>query len=148
MVPNNTHLGARGAYSGREFDPDLAGGPLRDLYNDKIKFTDRGIDVVEKHTARFGPDEANQYMIDRLRKIASGEIEPTQVDRNFYSHELREYVRYRRLGWETGQPVDLMQQRNLWNNTHTATLEEYRIPGPNTDPYLYHPEAIKLMEGF
>ncbi|WP_217990197.1 hypothetical protein [Pseudomonas indica] len=148
LVPNNTHLGARGAYSGREFDPDLAGGPLRDLYNDKIKFTDRGIDVVEKHTARFGPDEANQYMIDRLRKIASGEIEPTQVDRNFYSHELREYVRYRRLGWETGQPVDLMQQRNLWNNTHTATLEEYRIPGPNTDPYLYHPEAIKLMEGF
>ncbi len=87
-------------------------------------------------------------MIDRLRQIANGGVEATVVDRNFYSHELREYVRYRQLGWETGQPTDVMQQRNLWNNTHTATLEEYGIKGPNTDPYLYHPEAIKLMGGF
>ena len=84
-------------------------------------------------------------MIDRLRGISEGSIDATTVDQNFYTHELREYVRYRRLGWEAGQPIDLMEQRNLWNNAHTATLEEYGIRGPNTDPHLYHPEAIKLM---
>lgn len=36
---------------------------------------------------------------------------------------------------------------NLWNNAHTATLEEYRNVRPRTDPQLYHPEAIKLMGG-
>ena len=146
-VPDKNVFGARGTYSGRDFDPELAGGPLRDLYNDKIKFTDRGIDVVEKHTARFGPDDANQYMIDRLRQISRGEIEATQVDRNFYSHELREYVRYRRLGWEKGAPSNIDEAHDLWNNTHTATLEEYRIQG-NPDPQLYHPEAMKLWGEF
>ncbi|MET0089709.1 MAG: hypothetical protein ABW068_06760 [Candidatus Thiodiazotropha sp.] len=84
--PDKTAYGARGKYSGRDFDPEQAGGPLRDLNNDNIKFTDKGVDIVEKHTSRFGPDDANQHMIDRLRQISRGEIEPTQVDRNFYSH--------------------------------------------------------------
>jgi hypothetical protein len=141
-------LGARGAFSTREFDPALAGGPLRDLSADRILITERGVAVVEKHNARFGPDRANHYMIGRLRGIANGEISPTAVDRKFYSHELREYVRYRRLGWESGQPAGADASYNLWNNAHTATLEEYRIVGPNTNSQLYHPEAIKLMGDF
>lgn len=76
-------------------------------------------------------------MIRRLRRIASGEIEATQADLNFYTHELREYVRYRRLGWEDGQPSDPMASRELWNDTHTATLEDYRLH----DGELYHPDA-------
>jgi hypothetical protein len=144
---NTGFSGARGTFSTREFDPSLAGGPLRDLSADSIKFTERGISVVEQHTARFGPDAANEYMIDRLRQISRGEIEATAVDRNFYSHELREFVRYRQLGWEAGQPGDPMAAYRLWNNAHTATLEEYRILGPITDTSLYQPNAIKLMEG-
>jgi hypothetical protein len=58
-------------------------------------------------------------MIDRLRLIANGDIPATQIDRNFYSHELREFVRYRRLGWENGLPADKNLQLSLWNNTHT-----------------------------
>jgi hypothetical protein len=141
-------LGARGAFSAREFDPALSGGPLRNLSADRILITKRGVAVVEKHTARFGPDAANRYMIGRLRGIANGEISPTAVDRNFYSHELREYVRYRRLGWESGKPDGADASYNLWNNAHTATLEEYRIIGPNTNLQLYHPEAIKLIGDF
>jgi hypothetical protein len=141
-------LGARGAFSTREFDPALAGGPLRELSADRILITERGVAVVEEHAARFGPDAANHYMIGRLRGIVNGEISPTAVDRNFYSHELREYVRYRRLGWKSGKPADTNASYNLWNNAHTATLEEYRIIGPNTNSQLYHPEAIKLMGDF
>ncbi|MBI2308441.1 MAG: LysM peptidoglycan-binding domain-containing protein [Rhodocyclales bacterium] len=147
LVANSEVRGARGLYSTREFDPAAAGGPLRELSADNIRFTESGVSVVEKHTARFGPDPANEYMTNRLRQISNGEIEATAVDRNFYSHELREYVRYRRQGWESGQPSDPAAAYRLWNNTHTATLEEYRILGPNTDPRLYHPNAIKLMGG-
>ena len=86
-------------------------------------------------------------MIERLRQISRGEIEPTQVDRNFYSHELREYTRYRRLGWESGAPSNIDDAHSLWNNTHSATLEEYRIQG-NPDPQFYHPEAIDLWGNF
>lgn len=78
-------------------------------------------------------------MIERLRTIADGWIEPTAADRNFYSHELREYVRYRSLGFESGQPDDPDLAREFWNNAHTATLEDYGLrEGPGV---LYHPEA-------
>jgi hypothetical protein len=78
-------------------------------------------------------------MIRRLRAIVEGKMEPSTVDRNFYAHELREYVRYRNLGYEHGQPADPDVARELWNNAHTAALEDYRLrEGPGI---LYHPEA-------
>ena len=132
-----TPKGARGPASGREFDPAVAGGPIRQLSTDRIKVTNRGIDAVERHVSRFGPDEANQTMIQRLRDIAGGRIQATQADKNFYAHELRESVRYRRLGWRDGQPAAPDAARTLWNNAHTATLEDYRLrEGPGV---LYHP---------
>jgi hypothetical protein len=107
LLPNFvTNKQERGLNSGRPFNPDAAGGLIRNLHTASIHITQRGVDFVEKHLARFGPDEANTYMINRLRAIASGEIEPTASDLNFYSHELREYVRYRNLGWPEGQPAD------------------------------------------
>ena len=92
--------------TGREFDPTRAGGPIRQLSAGRIRVTDRGIDAVGRHIVRFGNDEANQVMVNRLRDIARGEIEPTQYDLNYYSHELRESVRYRRQGFPTGAGVD------------------------------------------
>ncbi|WP_339049800.1 hypothetical protein [Rickettsiella endosymbiont of Xylota segnis] len=141
-----TVYGGRGAVSGRVFNEAEAGGPLRNLVDtqSKIKFTHQGVDVVEAHTSRFGPDAANQFMITRLRAIANGEIPATKIDRNFYSHELREFVRYRRLGWKNGLPIDQSAQLSLWNNTHTATLEEYALSSNLNE--LYMPEAIKIME--
>jgi len=38
---------------------------------------------------------------------------------------------------ETGRPDDNIEAYDLWNNTHTATLEDYRITGDE----LYHPDA-------
>jgi hypothetical protein len=34
-------------------------------------------------------------MVECLRAIADERMEPTPADRDFYAHELREYVRYR-----------------------------------------------------
>jgi uncharacterized protein len=77
-------------------------------------------------------------MISRLRKIASGEASPTQVDLNFYSHELREFVRYRNLGHASGDPG-----YEIWNNAHAATLEDYGLNEKAMPHPLYHPDARK-----
>jgi Pre-toxin TG len=140
-------FGARGAASGRVFDETAAGIPVRDLAGtqSKIKITHHAVDVVESHVSRFGPDAANQHMIQRLRNIASGKMVATQVDRNFYSHELREFTRYRKLGWKTGVPTNNELKAALWNNTHTATLEDYRLSSKLSE--LYTPQAIRIMEG-
>lgn len=95
--------------------------------------------LVEKHISRFGPDSANDFMVDRLKKAANGEITPEQVDLNYYAHECREFERYCNLGWETGRPVDDIEAHTLWNNTHTATLEDYKLSGAIED--LYHPDT-------
>jgi hypothetical protein len=121
-----------GRSSEREFQPALAGGKVRALSTDGIRITKRGIDVVEKHLARFeGPNPANQRMVERLRLIEGGKLKVTQTDLNFYSHEVREYVRYRMLGHDSGDPG-----YELWNNAHTATLEDYGL-NEKTPEVLY-----------
>ena len=45
-----------------------AGGPIRDLSVDRLKITDKGIDVVEAHVRRFdGGGPAELAMVERLR---------------------------------------------------------------------------------
>lgn len=137
-------FGARGAHSGRPFNLDKAGGPILDLSTKNVRITDHGIDYVEKHIARFDPYPPNQHMVERLRKIARGELEPTSADLNYYTHELRESVRYRNLGWKEGQPVDPEEAYDLWNNAHTATLEDYKLK--EGSGVLYHPDAENLAD--
>lgn len=138
-------LGARAG--GIEFgiDPVASGGPLRELSNGNVKITPKGINVVENHISRFGYDPANQLMIDRLRGISNGEISGSVADYNFYTHELREFTRVRSLGYESGLlPTD------VYYNAHSAALREYGIRPKNYSQSLralYHPDAIRLMEG-
>jgi hypothetical protein len=139
MPPDDDPFGARGFFSGREFEPGLAGGPLRRLSTDRVRVTGRGVDAVERHLARFGPDPPNRAMVRRLRRVAAGHEPPSRFDLNFYTHELREFVRYRRLGWRTGQPPDPDAANELWNHAHTAALEDYGLPARGA---LYHPDAL------
>ena len=76
--------------TGREFYPTQADGPIRRLSTGRLKVTDHGINVVERHIGRFGKDEANQVMVHRLRRVAAGDLESTQYDLSYYAHELRE----------------------------------------------------------
>jgi hypothetical protein len=126
------------------FDDRLAGGPVRKLSNKGIKISDRGIDMVERHVGRFGADKANAVMVGRLRDVATGKLEATQQDMNFYTHEIREFVRYRRLGWERGVPSNPDEALNLWRQAHTASLDDYGLP-LNSDELIYHPDALNHL---
>jgi hypothetical protein len=145
VAGDGTVLGGRGpATAWNGFDETLAGGPVRDFTTDGVRVSQRGIDVVERHVSRFGADEANSVMIGRLRQIEAGDIAPTTQDLNFYTHELREFVRYRRLGWEEGLPNSADQARQLWLQAHSASLADYNLP-LRSESLLYHPDALKVM---
>ena len=131
----------KGKYSGRVFNPNNAGGAIKRLDWKVTEITDEGISIVEKHTLRFIdeftglPDEANTKMIERLKKISKGEIQSTDYDKRFYTHEIREYERYKELGIEDGEDPGY----DLWNDVHSASLEDYSI-NEQIDQ-LYHPST-------
>ena len=128
---------ATGKYSGRPFNTDKAGGPIQKLNWRTAVIERAGVDKVKLHTGRFGEDAGNKVMIDRLEKILKGELVATDTDKRFYTHEIRELERYRNLGVRDGELPE--NESEVWNNTHTATLEDYQID-TNTQP-LYTPEA-------
>ena len=138
-VTDGNALKVLGENSGRHFDPHLAGGSIikKDWTNPSI--TSMGISDIQAHVSRFGPDEANDFMIDRLNKIVNGEIQPTDFDKRFYTHELEEFQRYKNIGYATGAPSNPDEAHTLWNNTHTASLETYSV-NEEILP-LYHPDA-------
>jgi hypothetical protein len=141
-----TLKGGRGPATGWDgFDEALAGGPVRSLTTKRVRVTGRGVDVVEHHVARFPPDRANLIMIDRLRRVTLGELTPTDWDLRFYTHELREFVRYRRLGWREGVPRDKGVRHDLWRQAHCATLDDYDLPLQHDD-LLYHPDALRFLQ--
>lgn len=125
---NTLEMLKKGAISGRPFDPSKAGGKILKLDYTKVKITNKGADIVEAHVRRFNPAGDEEIkMVERLRKIAANELLAEPVDLRFYTHELRECLRYAKLGYPTGQPDDPDTAYELWNNAHTATLEDYGL---------------------
>ena len=133
--------GARGPASGREFDPETAGGPIQRLDARAERIANEGVQEATAHLRRFtggDPLEApEQAMLDRLTSIAAGEMEPTSYDLNFYTHELDEAGRYARLGCgpESGVDIGSPEMYDVWNDVHTAALEDYGISGAD----LFYP---------
>ncbi|HBO6865386.1 TPA: pyocin killing protein [Pseudomonas aeruginosa] len=138
---------ARGKYSGRDYNTEKAGGPILDLDWRTAKIDRAGVDKVKLHTGRFGESPENKVMIDRLERILKGELQITDTDKRFYTHEIRELERYRNLGIKDREIPENYDE--VWNNTHSATLEDYKID-ERTQP-LYTPEAdeayFKSQEG-
>lgn len=140
VVFNNPYEGAivKGKYSERYFNPKQAGGPILDLDWRKAVITQAGIEAVKLHISRLDQSDANDVMVQRLEKILHGYWVLTDADLRYYTHEIRELERFRALGIsddfkpENGSPV--------WNNTHTATLEDYKLSSDDT--MLYSPDAI------
>ncbi|ENJ0790261.1 S-type pyocin domain-containing protein, partial [Salmonella enterica] len=130
---------AKGKYSGRDYNSDKAGGPIQDLDWKTATIDREGVDKVKLHTGRFGESPENVVMIDRLEKILKGELQPTDTDKRFYTHEIRELERYRAVGVPDGVSPD--DDGVTWNNTHTATLEDYKLSSDRS--LLYTPEALK-----
>ena len=82
-------------------------------------------------------DAPEQGMLDRLTSIAAGDMKPTSYDRNFFTHELDEAGRYAKLGFGPESGVDLggAEMYDVWNDVHTAALEDYGIRGAD----LFYP---------
>ncbi|EJG5924631.1 S-type pyocin domain-containing protein [Salmonella enterica] len=129
---------ATGKYSGRDYNSDKAGGPIQDLDWKTATIDRTGVDKVKLHTGRFGYSPENKVMIDRLEKILKGELQTTDTDKRFYTHEVRELERYQALGIADGTVPE--NDYEVWNNTHTATLEDYKLSSDET--LLYTPEAL------
>src|ERR1700722_13829558 len=138
---DDVQTGARGPASGREFDPEAAGGPIQQLDAGKACISSEGVQEVAAHLQRFtggGPlDAPEQGMLDRLTSITADDMEPTAYDLNFYTHELDEAGRYAKLGFgpESGADLGSPDMYDVWNDVHTAALEDYRISGAD----LFYP---------
>ena len=124
----------KGKSSGRNFNPDKMGLPIspKPLSSSKIKITEAGLDMVKKHMNSFDPDVQNQKQIQRFEGILSGEVKPTKRDLDTFAHELRESLRYKRIGYKNGDNPDL--DYDIWNDNHTGTLEDYNL----TDDDMYY----------
>jgi len=130
-----------GKYSKRPFNPESAGGPILNLKWNRAKITREGIEIVKKHLSRFDSVTANKKMIERLEQIDRREIEITDWDRRFYTHELREYERYQNIGIKDGVNVE-----EVYNDAHTATLEDFRLSefDKNGVDNIYHPSIPEI----
>lgn len=127
-----------GEHSGRASNPEQAGGPTLEMEWDTVVAAQEGVNAVTMHISRFPSSDANKVMLDRLEKVLRGELEMTDTDRRFYTHELRELERFRALGYGDTETPD--PDSPVWNNVHTATLEDYKL---KDDPsLLYTAEAL------
>ncbi|GAB7533248.1 hypothetical protein PS3A_56640 [Pseudomonas sp. 3A(2025)] len=127
-VFNSPYPGAtfKGIYSGRYYNPKKAGGPILSLSWVGATVTQEGIALVKLHTGRLDYSAANDVMITRLEKILKGELQITDTDKRYYTHEIRELERYRAIGVLDG-PVPQEIKGEVWNNAHAATLEDFKL---------------------
>ncbi|WP_246218991.1 S-type pyocin domain-containing protein [Pseudomonas izuensis] len=140
VVFNSPYEGAvvEGEHSGRDFNPDQSGGPTLNMnWNDAV-VSQEGSDIVKLHTSKFIQSDANKVMIDRLDRIFRGELEITDTDKRFYTHEIREFERFKALGYGDTEMPD--PDSPVWNNVHTATLEDFKLKDDLS--LLYTPEAL------
>ncbi|WP_259741257.1 hypothetical protein [Pseudomonas fluorescens] len=103
--------------------------------------TQDGVIAVKIHVARFNQSDANDIMIQRLERILKGDLNFTDTDLRYYTHELRELERYRNFGYS--DDISPSDQSPIWNNAHTATLEDYKLSSELT--LLYNEEAVNAM---
>ena len=131
-----------GTFSKRSFDINNCGGKILNLIWEDAKITKEGIQIVKKHLNRFDDSLANTRMIERLELILKNKLSITDFDKRFFTHEIREYERYKKLG--IADDVDASYE--IWNDAHSATLEDYKIfeLDENRNNLLYHPETYNL----
>ncbi|WP_367255899.1 S-type pyocin domain-containing protein [Pseudomonas sp. stari2] len=132
----------RGKFSGRVFNPNQAGGPVLDLDWRSAVISRAGIDAVKLHIARLDQSDANDVMIQRLEEILSGRLAFTDTDLRYYTHENRELERFRALGLSDAFRPD--RESPMWNNAHTATLEDFKLE--DNESLLYSKDAIAAAD--
>jgi uncharacterized membrane protein YqiK len=85
--------------------------------------------------------EQIQKQLETERQSLEIRWKVTDTDLRYYTHEIRELDRYRAFGYsDSASPSDESQ---IWNNAHTATLEDYKLGSELS--LLYNEEAIAAM---
>ncbi|WP_277962962.1 S-type pyocin domain-containing protein, partial [Pseudomonas sp. RIT-To-2] len=130
-----------GTYSGRAYHSDKTGGAIAKLSWQDASVDAEGIGLVKLHTGRFGKSADNEVMIRRLEDILAGRLETSDIDKKYYTHEIRELERYRVLGVPDG--VKPAAASGIWNSAHAATLEDFRLRDDTTQ--FYTAEAIDAL---
>ncbi|HEX7846210.1 MAG TPA: hypothetical protein VF476_10465, partial [Chitinophagaceae bacterium] len=137
----DTFITEIGVYSKRAFHPNKAGGPILDLDWRTAKITRQGIATIKKHLSRFEFDSWNERMLQRLEKISNGEMQVTDFDKRFFTHEIREFERYKALGYENTSQSKISDFENVWNDAHTASLEDYKL----YEKMIYEEKEIRTL---
>lgn len=109
----------------RHFDQYDAGVLIVGLnWSNPTKVLSR-IDNVTTHLAQYTEPEAianKSFMLNRLNQIKNGQLQPTDFDKRFYTHELDEFARFQNKGIPNGTLDEAFYQ-----NAHTASSESYSI---------------------
>jgi RHS repeat-associated protein len=84
---------------------------------------------VTAHLEQFGVRAENTIMLDRMKKIAKGELKATEIDLNFAKHELRE--------------SELMKSGMSYEKAHEAVLKEQNMYHRDYQKKLYTEDALK-----
>jgi hypothetical protein len=117
------------------YDAENCGGPIQQLSWETAGKEPAGVALVAVHVGRFPAVQANQKMLQRLDQIADGKLSATDYDKRYYKQ--REYARYKALGVPDGTDPGY----EVWNDAHTATLEDYQIDEWKLP--LYHPDITE-----
>jgi RHS repeat-associated protein len=103
-----------------------------------VNITKEGISDVKNHldtfnsNAKKGSWDHNNIMLDRLNKIANGEMEATETDLLFYSHEIAE--------------AGYMKEGLSYGDAHVRALEDYGLDiSQASQDRLYTPEALEAF---
>ncbi|HEY0426484.1 MAG TPA: SpvB/TcaC N-terminal domain-containing protein [Pyrinomonadaceae bacterium] len=124
-------LRAQGAAPTGAFSQGAAGGGagLGRLATAELQVSERGLEIVEQHLARFGSVPQNEAMIARLREALSQGRRISGADASFYMHEVNE--------------ATLMGRGMVYDTAHAAALSKYQV-----SPFsVYHPEVIQAFPG-
>lgn len=113
------------------FNPAFSGGGngLGSLLGKEIRVSQRGLDLVERHLAQFGPVEENTMMLDRLRSALANAQKISGGDASFYLHEASE--------------ATMMGRGMGYDAAHAAALQKYGVSKFS----VYSPEVIQALPG-
>jgi RHS repeat-associated protein len=95
--------------------------------------SEKGLNIVKDHLSKFGADEGNAGMIQRLENALANGERITGADRNFYMHELKENTVMNGL-MKKGATFD-----DAYEVAHPGAIQWDKV-----SPFeLYHPEIIQ-----
>jgi hypothetical protein len=117
-------------YLAQEFSKGLG-----KLAGKEFKISQKGLNIVEQHLAKFGATPENSAMVARLRQALNEGRPITGADASFYLHEVAEATSMKQT---MNKAVSF---EDAYDTAHDAVLKKYGVSNFS----VYHPEVIKAL---